>query len=297
MRQKPYAPGPQSQAAPHGPAPDAQRPGGDVDQAPTAPVRRPGVQTPQGHAPATPAAPPQHPAYSRGPYGPMPYRPVPGMPPPMPRPPSGGRTFLSVLWSLVPLGTLGLLTPVSFLYAALKLRTQTAWAALALYLVGTVTMVASGPSGALGEALFVASMLLNTLGGTAHSFAVRRRVFPRPDPVAYGNDQAIQFAQHRRELRQEARERAEQDPGLALELRIGRPDLPRRYDDGGLVDMNHAPAAVIATLPGMTPDLVKQILEARQTVGTFSSALEVCVTADLPADLTSTLTEYTVYLP
>ncbi|MFF4774444.1 helix-hairpin-helix domain-containing protein [Microtetraspora fusca] len=292
----PYAPGPQGQATPPGLVPDAQRPGGDVDQAPTAPVRRPGVPMPQGHTPAMPAAPPQHPAYNRGPHGPTPYRPMPGMPAPMPRPP-GDRAFLSVLWSLVPLGTMGLLTPVSFLYAALKLRTQTAWAALALYLVGTVTMVASGPSGALGEALFIASVLLNSLGATVHAFTIRRRVFPRPDPVAYGNDQAIQFAQHRRELRQEARELAEQDPGLAMELRIGRPDLPRRYDDGGLVDVNHAPAAVIATLPGMTKELVEQILQARQTVGTFSSALEVCVTANLPADLTSTLTEYTVYLP
>ncbi|WP_285706011.1 helix-hairpin-helix domain-containing protein [Microtetraspora sp. NBRC 16547] len=220
------------------------------------------------------------------------------MPPaPVPHPP-GGRTFLSVLWSLVPLGTAGFLTPVSFLYAALKLRTQIAWAALTLYLVGAVTMVAtSGPTGPLGDALFAASMLLNTVGGTVHAFTIRRRVFPRPDPVAYGNDQAIQFAQHRRELRQEARELAEQDPGLAMELRIGRPDLPRRYDDGGLVDMNHAPGPVIATLPGMTPELVEQILEARKTVGTFSSALEVCVTANLPADLTSPLTEYTVYLP
>ncbi|WP_157530311.1 helix-hairpin-helix domain-containing protein [Microtetraspora niveoalba] len=193
---------------------------------------------------------------------------------------------------------MGTLTPVSFLYAALKLRTQMAWAALTLYLVGTVTMIAtSGPTGPAGDALFVASMLLNTLGGTVHAFTIRRRVFPRPDPVAYGNDQAIQFAQHRRELRQEARELAEQDPGLAMELRIGRPDLPRRYDDGGLVDLNHAPAAVIATLPGMTPELVEQILEARQVVGTFSSAVEVCVTANLPADLTSPLTEYTIYLP
>ncbi len=211
----------------------------------------------------------------------------------VPRPP-GARTFLSVLWALVPLGSVGALTPAVFLHAAIKMRSTLAWAAFVIYLVGTVTMFTTVSS---NDALFSAGLVLNTLGGTAHAFAVRRRVFPRPDPVAYGNDQAIQFAQHRRDLRQEARELAERDPGLAMELRIGRPDLPRRYDDGGLVDMNHAPAAVIAGLPGMTPELVEQILEARQAVGTFTSAVEVCITANLPADLTSPLTEYTVYLP
>ena len=35
---------------------------------------------------------------------------------------------------------------------------------------------------------------------------------------------------------------------LARELRIGRPDLPRQYDDGGLVDVNNVPVGVLAEL-------------------------------------------------
>jgi hypothetical protein len=34
-------------------------------------------------------------------------------------------------------------------------------------------------------------------------------------------------------------------PVLARELRIGRPDVPRQFDDGGLVDLNHAPVPVL----------------------------------------------------
>jgi hypothetical protein len=40
---------------------------------------------------------------------------------------------------------------------------------------------------------------------------------------------------------------------MAWELRIGRPDLPRVYDDGGLIDVNHVPPQVLATLPGCRP--------------------------------------------
>ena len=38
---------------------------------------------------------------------------------------------------------------------------------------------------------------------------------------------------------------------LAQELKIGRPDLPRDYDDGGLVDVNHVPAAILAARLGL----------------------------------------------
>ena len=48
-------------------------------------------------------------------------------------------------------------------------------------------------------------------------------------------------------LRREARRLQQDNPVLAQELKIGRPDLPRGYDDGGLVDVNHVPAAILAS--------------------------------------------------
>src|SRR5690606_39982870 len=39
---------------------------------------------------------------------------------------------------------------------------------------------------------------------------------------------------------------------LAKRLAIGRPDLPRQFDDGGLIDLNHAPEHVLTSLPGVS---------------------------------------------
>jgi len=51
-----------------------------------------------------------------------------------------------------------------------------------------------------------------------------------------------------RARRADARRLAAVDPPLARELGIGRPNLRRGLDDGGLVELNTAPAAVIAHL-------------------------------------------------
>jgi hypothetical protein len=134
------------------------------------------------------------------------------------------------------------------------------------------------------------------VGGTVHSFLIRRKVFPPPPPTT-PNDIAVAQAQQRRTLRDRAREIAQNDPALAVELRIGRPDLPRNYDDGGLVDMNHAPADAIATVPGMTPELVEQIIEAREVVKRFSSPEELSITANLPVTLHSEIAEFSIFLP
>jgi hypothetical protein len=42
------------------------------------------------------------------------------------------------------------------------------------------------------------------------------------------------------------------DVELARELGIGRPDLPRQMDDGGLIDLNHVPVSVMAGLLGLS---------------------------------------------
>lgn len=48
-----------------------------------------------------------------------------------------------------------------------------------------------------------------------------------------------------------ARHIVQTNPALARELRIGRPDLPREYDDDGLVDVNCVPGAVLADRLGL----------------------------------------------
>lgn len=64
------------------------------------------------------------------------------------------------------------------------------------------------------------------------------------------NMAAVAEAQVGRRKRDELRELAQRDPHLARDLWIGRPDLPRQSDDGGLVDINSTPAEVLGDASG-----------------------------------------------
>ncbi|GAA2517210.1 BTAD domain-containing putative transcriptional regulator [Winogradskya humida] len=66
-----------------------------------------------------------------------------------------------------------------------------------------------------------------------------------------------------RALRHQARTFAAYNPAQALQIAVGRPDLARRYDDGGLVDLNHAPAHTLTAVPGLTTVLAERIVTAR----------------------------------
>ena len=72
------------------------------------------------------------------------------------------------------------------------------------------------------------------------------------------------------------------NPMLAHELGIGRPDLVSRFDDGGLVDVNHSPLEVIAGLPGIDVKTAERIVMTRLQLGGFTSVDELSVTLDLP---------------
>ncbi|GAA5169770.1 hypothetical protein [Amycolatopsis dongchuanensis] len=77
------------------------------------------------------------------------------------------------------------------------------------------------------------------------------RTATTPPPA---EDPAVARVLAARARRQQARDLAARDPLLAKELGIGRPDLERGYDDGGLVDLNSAPAEVLARICELTPE-------------------------------------------
>lgn len=203
----------------------------------------------------------------------------------------GGRTAVSFVWASVPLVTLGLATGPAFLYPALRRRRPVDWISLALYAALTSLGLVGTESDSIMGDLSVVAILASWLGGTVHAFAIRSRVF------ATGNryEDAIEMASRRRELRSAARDVA-RDPVMAWELRIGRPDLQRGFDDGGLVDVNHAPPLALASLPGMTPELVNRIVETRDKLSGFSSVEELSSLAQLPPSLTDALGEYAIFL-
>ncbi len=89
-------------------------------------------------------------------------------------------------------------------------------------------------------------------------------------------------AKSRIRARQRSLRMLERDPKLSSELGIGRPDLPRRFDDGGLVDVNHVPASVLTTLPGIDVTLAEEIVRMREHLGSFDSTADVEIVLNLP---------------
>jgi helix-hairpin-helix protein len=176
------------------------------------------------------------------------------------------------------------------------------WAASALYTAAEIvawsaTMTVTGGPAEPAELSeppgWAAALLLGLMVvPTAHALAIRGRVFE-----ARPQDPAIAAALHARQRREEARAIAVRDVDLARELRIGRPDLPRQFDDGGLVDVNHAPAPVIVHLLGLSEADAVQVTEARDRIGGFSSAEEVIAYTDLSPTLVDGIRERLLFLP
>jgi len=88
-----------------------------------------------------------------------------------------------------------------------------------------------------------------------------------------------------------ARQIATTQPTLAQALRIGRPDLPRHFDDGGLIDLNGAPADLLDTLPGVTGKQAAAIVISRTQYGRFRAVDELWTRGLLPAQLAPQLTD------
>ncbi len=189
-----------------------------------------------------------------------------------------GRAALSVTCAALPILSLGLATPFTFAAAALRRRSLHLMVSTAAYL-GLFALwmflfpgigKESGTEHTVGVLVFVLAVV-----GCGHAFLIRRRVFDPHGLSAVDNEAVVERVKRRRLLREKARELAAADPGLAKELRIGRPDLPRQYNDGGLVDVNHAPVEALTTLPGITPELAEKIERVRAEAGGFMSAEEL----------------------
>jgi hypothetical protein len=178
------------------------------------------------------------------------------------RPAQGLRRLLSFVWALLPALSLGYLAPIPII----QLSEPPDWTAALL--VGLVVVP------------------------TIHAFAIRRRVFePR------SQDPAIVVALQARQRRDQARAIAARDVDLARELRIGRPDLPRQFDDGGLVDVNHVPVSVLMQQLGLPAAAAVNVIEVRDRIGGFSSAQEVIAYTDLSPALVDSVGERLLFLP
>ena len=204
---------------------------------------------------------------------------------PMPR----GRWVLA---SLVPFGWV---TWAGFLYAGFRVR-KPAWIGYgaAYLLVTVVTLVVTSlddNEAGLEDNLGYVAMFTAWGVGILHSFLTRKAYVRR---LALVDDPALQAARTAQERQAYARELARRDPGLAREALIGRSG---GFDEGGVVDVNHAPVEDIADLPGIDAETARRIVAVRDGVGGFSSLEDLGMTMDLPGDVVERLRGRVVCLP
>ncbi len=217
----------------------------------------------------------------------VPDLPIPGMTPPSTDavvlsssgPTSKSVQLLSVVWALIPVVTFGWGAPFTFTYAAVRLRSQAlGFCAGAYGLVAIATFYLAGNNNENSWQSNAGAAIAVVAGAvaTAQAFAIRRRVVAGRG----GTDSALAHATERLRLREQARHIVSVNPILADELQIGRPDRHRRFDDGGLVDVNHAPLEFLVQL-GVDRSTAEQIADVRDGIGGFTSVDDVSVTLGL----------------
>jgi hypothetical protein len=98
----------------------------------------------------------------------------------------------------------------------------------------------------------------------------------------------------RQQRRAQYRRLINTDIKLARSMSVGRPDLERTYDDGGLLDLNSLSFEALVRF-GVPVDEAARIVKARQ-VGTFSTLNEVAVRCNLTRNTMAGLRETAVFL-
>jgi DNA uptake protein ComE-like DNA-binding protein len=198
-------------------------------------------------------------------------------------------------WVLTSLCPVGWLTWLGFGYAGIRAR-KPAWiAAGAIYLIVTaatlfVTSQDGNITGADDNAGYI--VMFSAWGiGIFHAFLTRKAYLRRLDMI---EDPALVAARAAEERRRYAEQIARRDPELARTAALGRRG---GFDEGGLVDANHAKVEELADLPEITAALAREIVKVRGEVGGFSSIEDLGMTLDLPGDLVERLRRRLMFLP
>jgi hypothetical protein len=214
---------------------------------------------------------------------------------------SGGRWYF-----LVTVLTAGFLAAVPFWHAASRLgrpavrKLAVAYTAVNVFMFVLMALTPSPkPDGSSGNET------ISTIGGMTVMAVIvvgclqlrslRREVYAASPVIPASAEPAVARALAARRRREEARKMWQEDPALARELGIGRPDLRRGFDDGGLVDLNSAPTAVVAHAAGIEPMYAEAIGAARAARGgSYFNLGEVFVDVDLPPHVQTALTDRAV---
>lgn len=206
--------------------------------------------------------------------------------------------FVRSLWVGLTLVPFGMTSWAAFVYAGARARSRRwlVWAAVYAVVIGAGWAIAlSDPDDPVDtwRDVGVLIVILAWPASAAHAFGIRRSFL---DQLDSGPDPALEAAERALERRRGALELARADPLRARELGVGRPDLPDAFD-GGLVDLNHAPAAAIAALPRMDAPLARRVVTVREELDGFDSVEDLGSVLGFPARTVERLRERAVCLP
>lgn len=206
--------------------------------------------------------------------------------------PSSDRQPLAGAWYVVvPIVSLGLLASVPFWHAFGRLRQRklvrlavmyTALPLLGLLLAGVIGNPPDDERTSFLEALPGLLFIAAIVGSVIQVRSVRREVFGAAGRAREARQAAVARTHAAKEAREQARALLASDPSAAWELGIGRPDLGRGYDDGGLVHLNTAPASVISQVCGIDLRIAQAIVDRRDAAGPFLSIGDVFVDVPVP---------------
>jgi hypothetical protein len=175
-------------------------------------------------------------------------------------------------------------TWVAFLYTGLRGKKKAWLAAAAAYAVVELAGLAVLGDG-WREDVVALLTFIPWLIGIPHALAIRDEYLDRRDVL---DDPRLRDARRRELRRSIAGELARGDPALARDSELIGSDL---------VDINHASAQELATLPGIDSRLARKIVHTRDEVGGFSSLYDVGHLLDLEAPLVDAIAPRVVCLP
>jgi DNA-binding SARP family transcriptional activator len=140
------------------------------------------------------------------------------------------------------------------------------------------------------ETVAVLALLLAMAGGAAHTALLlsgTRTGSRKGQPVDHDTLRSLEL----RIRRGQALTLLDHHPRIARELHIGRPDMARVFNDGGLVDVNAVPEHILAALPGVTVPQAQQIVARRRAVGGFASVDDLITDGLLPVPTVRALSD------
>ena len=199
------------------------------------------------------------------------------------------------LWWAGTLIPFGFLTPILFGAAAIRVRKPIwgMWAALyAVVVYGGLVVTEAAPDESDLSNLGALIMVVGWLAGIGHGFVARREYERLLEAPASPLDRARDAISRRRE----AQQLALREPQAALEMGLGRPDLPTATHMD-VIDVNHVPVAVLERLPGVDHALAREIALARKEIDGFGSLEDLGEVLRLDVAVVEDLRPYVVFLP